>query len=82
MSRPHQERGKSGDHLAGLGGLVVPGRDATPLLQATCWLAGGTGVLQTSVLGTERVACASDAAALRRLARNRHAPARNPLAGT
>lgn len=33
MSRPHQERGESDGCLVGLGGLVVPGGDAAPLLQ-------------------------------------------------
>lgn len=34
MSRPHQERGEGdGPRLVGLGGLVVAGRDATPLLE-------------------------------------------------
>lgn len=34
VSRPHQERGEGDSRLAGLGGLVVAGRDATPLLEA------------------------------------------------
>lgn len=34
MSRPHQERGEGDGCLVGLGGLVVAGGDASPLLQA------------------------------------------------
>lgn len=34
MSRPHQERCEGDGCLVGLGGLVVAGRDAAPLLEA------------------------------------------------
>lgn len=34
MSRPHQERGEGDGCLVGLGGLVVAGGDASPVLQA------------------------------------------------
>jgi hypothetical protein len=34
MSRPHQERREGDGCLVGLGGLVVAGSDAAPLLEA------------------------------------------------